>query len=215
VPATAQNKKIYKVNPGERVYDVIPKNDMYKYPGFRQGIVLLKDGTYGSAKLNYNSLFAEMQFIDPKGDTLSLADENNIISIAVKKDTFYYDNGYLELVAGYNKIKLARRRIIDFSNREKIGALDIANAGEIETYTTVTSRTYMKDLIAKEVLIFSERTIYYFGDRFNHFMVANKKNLLKMFSNQQRKVSDYLENNPVNFNDEKDLVRLGSFLQEL
>ena len=212
---SAQNKKTYKVNPGEKVYDVIPKNDMYKYPEFRQAIVLLKDGTYGSAKVNYNSLFAEMQFIDPKGDTLSLADENNIISIAVKKDTFYYDNGYMELMAGYNKVKLARRRLIDFSNREKIGALDIANAGEIETYTTVSSRTYMKDLIAKEVLTFSERTIYFFGDRFNHFFLANKKNLLKMYAKQQTKISDYLKTNPVNFTDENDLERLVIFLQAL
>jgi len=211
----AQSKKLYKVNPGEKVIEVIPKKDIYKYPEFRQGTVLLRDGTYGVARLNYNSLFGEMQFIDPKADTLSLADEKNIASIAVSKDTFYYDNGYLELIADYNKIKLAGKRLIDFSNRQKIGALDIAGAGEIETYTTMSSRESLKDLIAKEVLTFSEHMIYYFGDRFNHFMLANKKNVLKICAKEQGKISKYLDNNPVNFNNENDLKRLGIFLQGL
>ena len=61
----------------------------------------LRNGTAANVKLNYNSVFGEIQYIDPKnGDTLSLAVEKDIRFIAVEKDTFYFDEGWMELIGG-------------------------------------------------------------------------------------------------------------------
>jgi hypothetical protein len=40
----------------------------------------IKNGSAAHVKLNYNSLFGEIKFIDPKkGDTISLAEEKNTL----------------------------------------------------------------------------------------------------------------------------------------
>ena len=211
----AQTGKKYQVNPGEKIYDVIPKNDIYKYPEFTDGVVLLRNGTFGNGRLNYNSLLGEMQFIDPKGDTLSLADEKNISLITIKKDTFYYVDGCTELMANYGEIKLAARRVFSFSNRTKAGGLNQSGSGEIETYTTYSSKQSYKDITITETLTFSEHVFYYFGDRYNHFKVASKKNLFMIYGKKDTEISKYLDQNPVNFRNEENLKKLCSFLQTL
>ncbi len=46
-----------------------------------------------------------MQFIDPKGDTLALANESTLNFISIGADTFFYKNkGYIEQVADYTFI---------------------------------------------------------------------------------------------------------------
>src|SRR5258705_3143099 len=90
----AQSRKSFSVNPGKKIVEEIPITDIYRYAEFKMGEVSLKNGTAANVKLNYNSVFGEMQYIDPKnGDTLSLAEEKNIKFIAVEKDTFYFDEG--------------------------------------------------------------------------------------------------------------------------
>src|ERR1700716_3861033 len=119
---SAQNK-IYTVKPGEKITEVIPTKDIYKYPGFYKGTVFLKDGTSATPKMNYHKLFGEMKFIDPKGDTLSLSNENTMYLITINRDSFYLDKNFLELISNYGKIKMAAQTQITLSNKVKYGAL--------------------------------------------------------------------------------------------
>jgi hypothetical protein len=204
----AQTKKKFVVNPGEKLVDVIPFTEIYKYPEFKIAKVMLRDGTATQAKLNYNCVFGEMQFIDPKGDTLSIADEKNIKWIAVEKDTFYFDEGWLELIANNNTLKIALNKMIEMANREKIGAMDVPGFGAIETYNKSTMSQHMRDLVAKERLTFTQHITYYLGDRFNDFSTSNKKNLLKIYGLKQEKVEKYLHDNKIHFENGEDLKRL-------
>jgi hypothetical protein len=211
----SQSKKKYIVNPGQKISDAIPKNEIYKYTAFTDGLVNLKDGGFGRAMLNYNSLFGEMQFIDPKGDTLSLTDEKNIAMIAVRTDTFYYDYGCIEQLGNYGQVKLGVKRILSLSDRKKSGGLNQSGSGEIETFTTYSSQRSYRDLVITETLTFTERLVYYLGDRFNHFALAGKKSVLKIYGEYKDKVSAYLDENKTNFRNEEDLKKLCSFLQTL
>ena len=70
--------------------EAIPVNEIYLNAEFRMGTVALRNGTSANVKVSYNSVFGEMQFIDPKkGDTISLAEEKNIKFVAIEIDTFY------------------------------------------------------------------------------------------------------------------------------
>src|SRR5262245_46362998 len=117
--AQAQSRKSFTVNPGKKIVEEIPITEIYKYAEFRLSEVSLKNGTAANIKLNYNSVFGEMQYIDPKsGDTLSLAEEKNIKFIAVEKDTFYFDEGWLELIGGTATVRIAKKKLLDLTNRE-------------------------------------------------------------------------------------------------
>lgn len=69
-----------------------------------------------------------MQFIDPKGDTLALANENTLNFISIGADTFFYNNkGYIEQLTDYTVTKLLLRERIKTSE-EKIGAFGIPSS---------------------------------------------------------------------------------------
>lgn len=216
VLASAQTKKTFSVNPGQKIVEAIPVTELYSHPEFTLGNVTLKDNTVATVKLNYNYVFGEMQFIDPKtGDTISLAEEKNIKFVVIEKDTFYFDEGWLEQMDHIPTITIARRKMLQMSNKEKLGPMDSPGFAAIETYTKYTGSQHMRDLVAKERLTFSEHITYFFGDRFNHFSRANKKGLMKMFSKNEKQVDAWLDENKIDFNSEDDLKKLAAFLQSL
>lgn len=214
--ASAQTKKTFTVNPGQKIVEAIPVGELYSYPEFRLGTVTLRDGTSADVKLNYNSVFGEMQFIDPKtGDTISLAEEKHIKFVTVEKDTFYFDEVWLQQVSDNNTVKIAKKRLLEMTNKEKLGAMEVPGFAAIETYSKFTGSQHMKDLVAKEKLTFSEHITYYFGDRFNHFSKANKKSLLNFYRNHEEKIEAWLKENKIDFSNAEDMKKLLSYLQTL
>jgi hypothetical protein len=213
---SAQSRKSFSVNPGKKIVEEIPITEIYKYAEFRLGEVSLRNETAANVKLNYNSVFGEMQYIDPKsGDTLSLAEEKNIRFIAIEKDTFYFDEGWLELIGGTPTVKIAKKKLLEITNRERIGAMEVPGFAAIETYNKYTGSQHMKDLVAKEKLTFTEHVIYYFGDRFNHFARANKKGLLKIYGDSNEKIEKWISENKIDLSNEDDLKKLSIYLLSL
>lgn len=212
----AQSRKSFSVNPGKKIVEEIPITEIYKYAEFKMGEVSLKNGTAANVKLNYNSVFGEMQYIDPKNaDTLSLAEEKNIKFIAVEKDTFYFDEGWLELIGGTSTVRIAKKKLLEITNREKIGAMEVPGFAAIETYNKFTGSGHMKDLVAKEKLTFTEHVSYYFGDRFNHYSRANRKGLLKLYGDSNEKIDKWISQNKIDLSNEEDLKKLSVYLQSL
>ncbi|RYY88609.1 MAG: hypothetical protein EOO15_08430, partial [Chitinophagaceae bacterium] len=96
--AQAQTRPTYVVNPGETINGILKPTDIFKYPEFAAGTVYFKNGAATNGKLNYSYLAGAVQFIDPKGDTLSLNDDDQIGLVTIGKDSFYYYKAYLQLI---------------------------------------------------------------------------------------------------------------------
>ena len=213
----AQKRKTYTINPGEKAAEVIPADELFLYPNFTPGKVYYKTGAYSSGLLNYNFLIAEIQFIDPKGDTLSPADEITIDYIAFIRDTFYYDKGYLKFIHNCGKFKLAQKQFFEIANKEKIGAMGIkTSSSSIDTYTRLPDNNRFKSngLVAQEVLTLARYDLYYFGDKFNHFKRLNKKNLIEAYPAKAKEIRDYFKENSLKETNEEDLVKLMESLSE-
>ncbi len=209
----AQKIKTFKINPGQKITEVVLNQDIYLYPDFINGTVYKRDDRFSNASLNYNSLLGEMQFITPAGDTLSLADENIIRSIVVNNDTFYYDKVCLKLVADYGEVKLASRQFIDFTNRQKIGGHGELTSASLKTYTAIVGDIDTKELTPNEIITLAKYQVLFIGDRFNHFKTVNKKNLLEIFANKEKELQKYLKENSVNFYNEEDIRKLIVFIK--
>ena len=213
----AQKRKTYTINPGVKATEVIPADELFLYPNFTTGKVYFKTGTNSPGLLNYNFLLAEMQFIDPKGDTLSLADEITIGYIAFTRDTFYYDNGYLKFIRNSGEFKLAQKQFFVLANKEKIGAMGIkTSSSSIDTYTRLPGNNRFKSngLVAQEVLTLARYDLYYFGDKFNHFKRLNKKNLIEAYPAKAKEIRDYFKENSLKETKEQDLVKLMESLSD-
>lgn len=208
--SSSAQEKIYRIKAGQQIGDVIPFSEIYKYPSFKPASVLFLNGGEGNALLNYSFLNGEMEFINQDGDTLSLADERTIKNILIDKDTFYFDNGYMYSIAGYGTKKLAKKQLITLVDKKNLGAFDFPVSAGTENYTIYQN---VKLKVKADVTMMLE-SFYFIGER-QKFYPVTKKNILKLYKKKEDLVSEYLFEQPVNFSNEKDLIRLFDFLKKI
>ena len=117
----AQAQKQIRVKADTDVKTAIPMADRYRYPKFMVGNVVYRNGVSGAGNLNYNRLLGEMQFIDAKGDTMALADEQNIAYVTIGSDRFYVNpgKGCPEVIADHGTVKLAKQVVMKSMRAEK------------------------------------------------------------------------------------------------
>jgi len=157
-----------------------------------------------------------MQFIDFKGDTLKITNAATIKFIRINNDVFYYDDGYVKLIKDTNGIKLAAKKTLMVTGKNKIGGYDMASpTTSIDSYSTLMADKSIYKLVPKEDVTLTKKTQYYFGDKYNRFFGATRKNLLREFSKQSAALNSYLKENHINFNSREDLEKLLQFLARL
>jgi len=212
----AQDSTLVTIKAGSRIKDVLTETDIFFSPEFIGGNVFFKNGIVANAMMNYDHLSDQMLFIDPKGDTLALDAEKTINFIALGKDTFYYVDGYVRLVAGNSIGKLVERKIWRVADIQKIGAHNIpVRTFDVASYSTRTSGYGTYEIILKEDIVLRKEAQYYFGNMYNRFVPARKKNLLSLFPKMENILVKYLKENNVNFNKKDDLEKLAQFLEQL
>lgn len=204
------------VKAGENIMDIVPAAEVFYYPQFTEGQVFLKDGTKSTARLNYNRLVDEVHFINARGDTLALADEKNIAFIRVATDSFYYNEGYLRLLASGGGIKLALKEVWIVAETKQLGAFNTTNPSvSVLSFKTMNESGRLYDLTVNADVVLKKTEQFYLGDRFNRFVPATKKSLLELFSKNRDQLEQYLKENKTNFNNREDLESLVQFLSHL
>ena len=214
----AQDSTYITIKSGDIVQEGLSLADMYYYPQFTKGVVFFKSGTKATAKLNYTRLFDQMLFIDARGDTLALAEEKTIKFIAFAQDTFYYDEGYVRIIADNDFVKLAEKQIWVVADIRKPGPHNTSTS----TIGVTSVRTFRQGndavrnpLTLDEDIMLRKETHYYFGDEYNHFVRAGKKGLFQLFNKKQRSIENYLKENKVNFDKREDIEKIFQFVSKL
>ena len=209
-------KSTIVIKAGKSINESVSVTDICQYPQFISGKVFFKDGDSAVAKMNYHKFLDEMHFIDLKGDTLSIANPATIRFIRINNDVFYYDNGYVKLINDTNGIKLAAKETLRITGKNKIGGYDMpSSTSAIDSYSALIDQKGIYNLVPREDIILTKKTEYYFGDKYNRFVWAIRKNLLRQFSKQSETLNAYLKENNVNFNSSEDLEKLLRFLASL
>ena len=212
----AQDTTLITVKAGNRIGEVLTINEIFIQPQFITGNVYFRNGSKAIAKMNYNSLTDQMLFIDAKGDTLALTDEKTIKFISLDKDTFYFDEGYMRLVTSNSVARLTEKRVWEVADIRKIGSHDRPSTTyAVTSYSTLTDELgHTRDLVLREDVVLRKKPEYYFGDMFNHFTPATKKNLLLLFPKKRASLNAYFNDNKVNFYNKADLEKIVQFLVE-
>ena len=112
--------------------------------------------------------------------------------------------------------KILKKQDYRVSKREKIGGYEQpSSTNAIESYSSFTSAdgSILTSLIVKENITLKRVKLYFFGDEYNTFLPANKKNLLRLYPKNKAQLQSYLNKNEVDFNSEADLKKLIASLE--
>jgi len=212
-----QDHKTVTVKAGTRINDYFAQNEQYKYPEFTQGKVVFKDGTSTVTKLNYSLMVGEVQFV-ASGDTMAIANEKSIKYVQIMLDTFYFDNGYLEVVAGHNPAIMGVKRYVKLADIKKEGPMGTrSSTNTAQTWGTVIDQGHLKNahLVVQEDLVLSKNADYFIGNTANGFVPYKKINVLNLYPQQKKAIDEFLKKNKVNFKAKDDLVKLTEFISAL
>jgi hypothetical protein len=212
IVSRSQTPETYTIKPDAHVLDVIPVKEIYHYSDFVPGTVVFRHGAATAGRLNYNSLEAAVQFIDLKGDTLSLANEHTILYILIAKDTFYYNDGYIRLLTGSSSVKLGEQ-VFFKEFIQKPGAYGLSSATTATNNLTALLAKRSVDLNVNQEIVLVKNTSYLIGNKFNEFVPFDRKSIMKMFPRKKPDIDEYLKKNKVNYSKKEDLIKLVDFLK--
>jgi len=214
ISLSAQNKDIILVKADTKVLDYFPFQERYRYPHFIDGKVMFKSGNTSKAKLNYDILLGEVVFIQSQ-DTLTISRKKDIRNIVIARDTFLYDNGYLELIHSGN-IRVGLNYYVKIKEVLKKGAFGTTARGvSTDTYNSLESKGSLHELIPNEDLELQKTKEYYLSTPTSGFIHFRKKNVFQLFPEKNDAIKGYLKSNKVDFDSEKDLLKLADYLQNL
>lgn len=209
----AQITGSFTVKTGTSIRKSVPDSVLYQYPQFTAGRVHFRNGSTTGAQLNYNRFFDEMQFIANNGDTLAIADPESIKLILVGIDSFYYDKGYFFVIGNNGSTKLAIKQGFKILDKQKTAAYDMSSSvSSIKNVNSYTTEGKIYDLAVKEDVVITRETYYYFGNKYNHFLPATKKNLMNLYPKHRNDISNYIKEAETRFHERKDLEKLLQFL---
>jgi hypothetical protein len=211
--AWSQGNEKITVKSGENIAAVLSSYGMYRLPAFSYGNVTFRDGTKAGGKMNFNIYLGEVQFIDSKGDTLSVAHPETIDSVTIDTLMFYYKNGYLQVVAANGLYKLLRKEKIEF-RPIKIGAYGNQSPGNsIESYGRATTSPYVNNnhLTLNEDIVVIKETSYFLYYKKYREEKANRQGFLAAFPGLKKQTDDFISSQNINFRNEEDLKKLLAF----
>ncbi len=213
-PLHAQEQKDITVKAGTRVIDYFPVSVRYRYPNFTEGKLRFKNGITSAGRFNYNFLLGEMEFLQSR-DTLSIADKKNIRLITVALDTFFYNNGYIEVISG-GLVRVGLMQNIRLKSIERVGAYGTTDrTSSIDTYNSMAFNSNFYKLMPNEDWIFQKTHEYYFSTPGRDFVQFTRKNVLDNFPQKKDAIKEYLKTNKIDFSSRDDLLRCARYLSSL
>jgi len=211
---SAQKNELITVKAGTKVLDYFPVQKRYRYQEFINGQVLFKNGIVNKAKLNYNFLKGEIEFIQSR-DTLLIAGKKDIRIVVIGQDTIFYDNGYLELISG-GSVKVGLKQYIKLKDVLKKGAFGVtARSVSIDSYNSMAAGGNFYELTPDEDIVLEKFKKYYLSYGSSGFVPYRKKNVMDLFPQKVTEIQKYLKSNKVNFDSVDDLLRFAEYLRSL
>lgn len=211
---SAQKNQTITVPAGTKVQDYFSSREIYRYPVFTDGIVFFKNGATAASKLNYNLLTGEMDYPQLK-DTLSIANPTEIKFITIAGDTFYFDNGYLELLYSDRFSVLLKQcyKQLDVVHKDSYGSAGSNSATDSYSSMQATGQTYK--LVINQDRIYKKVSEYYLLTPAGTFILFTKKKVMQLFPQKKKTIDAYLKSNKVDFNSRENLIRLAEYLGDL
>jgi len=204
---------VYIISAGTKVNGVIPTKEQYYYSQFLNGTAYFLDDRKVETRMNYNGLSDEIHFINERGDTLAIDNELTLKLVCIDKDTFYFETGFLMLLRSNSTVKLAVKRGFKLVDKKTETGYDLpSSSSSVSSLSSFNDGKVSRQLVSKQQVIVAKTTQYYFGNRFNGFTIANKKNLLNLFHGCATRIAEFSRKNKIDYNNPHHLEKITDFV---
>jgi len=211
---SAQNSKPVTVKAGERISDYFPVNERYRYPDFTEGNCIFKDGRIFHAKFNYNFLSGEIEFIQLP-EIMIISNKKDISSVAIAQDTFYYHNGYLEMIRSSQPRIYLKQRIVlkEILKKGVMGTVNRNSASESVDHIVSGGMSYNLKLDAD--MVFQKTLEYFFSTPENDFIQITRRNIIRILPGKEEVIKNYLKSEKIDFESREDILKLAEYVSNL
>jgi hypothetical protein len=213
ISLSAQNYKTILVLARTKMTDYFPYKERYRYPEFIPGKVFFKNGTTNNITMNYYYLTGEIVFVQAT-DTLYISKKKDLLYV-VALDTFYYDNGYMEVISG-GELKVGLKQYIKIKDVLKEGAMGTINrVSSIDTYSSLWADGNSYGLVPNENIEVQMTLEYYISNSPGGFVQFTRKNVIQLYPKKADEIKAYVKSNKVDFDSRDDLIRFADYLRSL
>ena len=194
--------------------DYFPMSKRYLYPEFTGGKGFFQNNRIVPCLFNFNLLSGEIEFISSK-DTLLIAKKQEIVSIVVAKDTFYYHEAYLQQILG-GKFKVYLKRGLKIQDIRKEGAMGSVNrSAASDSYSFLILGKRSLDLKPTEDILLQKTEEYFYSFGGSDYIPFTRKNILKVQQGREVVIKDFIKSNKTDFDSRNDLLRLADYVSSL
>ena len=195
IPLNAQTEE-FRVKAGDDITTKISEHGKYRFTAFKQGRIYYDYGKSASAKFNYNYLVEEMQFINPDGDTLSIANPEQVKYVVFDSAIYYYNEGFIELVKNLDSVKIGKKQKLKIVY-EKIGAYgQPTNSSVIDNNKFyLENNTFYRLTINQDAIIKKQTTWYIISDKEERPVEADKAGFTKLFPQHKDDIKVFTKEN--------------------
>ena len=206
---------------GDDLSKSVPRASQYLFDDFTEGRVQFRTGTFGIAKMNYNTLLGEMQFVDVEtGNVLSFENIANISSIMINGRFFIparSKDEFLEvLVPG--EISLAvkyKADVVSVSKEGAYGSVSTAITGS-SYYSTLSEETRpTQQLTTREQFSVKLSSICFLVKEGKPVSIKGVRTFLNTYpKNKAPTINRYVEEYRINFDSKESLMKFTRFINE-
>jgi len=191
------------------------KIPQFLFPAFSNGVVKMKSGDNYSALFNYNMVDEEMIF-NNKGQYMALENINSVDTIIIGSRKFVPVQKvfYEVIIKGTVSLYIQHKsKYTDQGTATAYGMTSKTNSSE--SFNSIKGGNQIRTLDLPDNVVVSPEHVYWakVNDEMKKF--TSERQFLKIFPAKETELKDYFKKNDLDIDKREDLIKLGTFCNEI
>lgn len=217
--AQTNTVKNVDISSTEDIINKIPRNAVFLFDDFTTGSVYIKHGSTTYAKLNYNTLLNEMQFLDNQNNIMAISNCNDVLLITINNQNFYHISGrtFGQLIFDGDVRLLAIRHTECNVDDSKSGAYGLQSETSSITNIRKDSPVFgqYRSMEVYRNIKYKIVDEYMLEKDGKFFRVKNKNAFIKALPGYKKEIEMYFATNNIEISKESSLIEITKYCNQL
>ena len=214
--AYSQQKKTVLAKGETPLEGVLPYEMLYSFTDFTDAIIIKKDASETIARININLFTGDILFLSPINQILVIAYPEKIARILMNNSVWLaVDDSFGKVVMSFENfslVKLKKTRITDTRKESGFGGMSSTTSSRSGIAFTPDNQGSIALPVGE--YDFETNTTFRLVSG-SKVIIANAQGYKRLFSDKKKKIKEYLKANSIDFDNEKDQLKLIAWILDL